>query len=68
VKLVLRKDDNGETYNRVRRFDVTGIEEIPRDAFAPDDDPDAELAADFERENPIDGTNNEAEEAAGKPF
>jgi len=41
VKLVLRKDDNGEMFNKVRRFDVTGIEKIPRDPFAPDDEPDA---------------------------
>jgi len=40
VKLVLHKTNNGETFNKVRRFDVTDIEEIPPDAFAPDDEPD----------------------------
>lgn len=37
VTLVLRCDDDGSKYNRVRRFDVLGIEELERDAFAPDD-------------------------------
>lgn len=33
VKLTLRAEDNGATYNRVKSFDVTGIE--PPDEFAP---------------------------------
>ena len=37
VKLALRRDDDGTEYNRVRRFDVLGIDEPERDAFAPDD-------------------------------
>lgn len=37
VKLALRRDDDGSEYNRVRRFDVLGIDEPERDAFAPDD-------------------------------
>ena len=37
VKLVLRRDDDGSEYNRVRRFDVLGIDEPESDAFAPDD-------------------------------
>jgi len=37
VKLVLHREDDGTEYNRVRRFDVLGIDEPKRDAFAPDD-------------------------------
>jgi hypothetical protein len=37
VKLALRKDDNGDERNRVRGFDVIGIVEPERDAFAPTD-------------------------------
>ncbi len=37
VKLVLRRDDDGSEYNRVRRFDVLSIDEPEQDAFAPDD-------------------------------
>ena len=40
VKLVLRRDDDGSEYNRVRRFDVLGIDEPERDAFAPTDTTD----------------------------
>ena len=35
VKLTLRKDDDGSEFNRVRRFDVIGIDEPEQDAFAP---------------------------------
>ena len=35
VKLVLRRDDGGTEYNRVRRFDVLDMEEPERDSFAP---------------------------------
>ena len=35
VKLALRRDDDGSEYNRVRRFDVLGIDKPERDAFAP---------------------------------
>ena len=38
VKLALRRDDDGTEYNRVRRFDVVGIDEPERDAFAPADE------------------------------
>ena len=38
VKLVLRKDDNGDEHNRVRRFEVVGIDKPEDDAFAPSDD------------------------------
>ncbi|MBI5863434.1 MAG: hypothetical protein HZB38_02760 [Planctomycetes bacterium] len=45
VKLALRRDDDGTEYNRVRSFDVTGIDEAERDPFAPTDDPIAPSAA-----------------------
>ena len=37
VKLSLRRDDNGAEFNKVRRFDVVGIDEPEQDDFAPDD-------------------------------
>lgn len=37
-KIVLRKDDDGAEYNRVRRFEVLGLDEPEQDEFAPDDD------------------------------
>ena len=40
VKLALRRDDDGSEYNRIRRFDVLGIDEPERDAFAPTGDAD----------------------------
>ena len=50
VKLVLRRDDDGTEYNRIRRFEVIGIDEPEQDAFAPDDAQDniAEEGADDE--------------------
>ncbi len=39
VKVTLRKDDDGTEYNRVKRFEVVGIDEPPTDAFAPQPDP-----------------------------
>jgi len=39
VKLALRKDDDGTEYNRVRSFEVVGIDEPEQDAFAPQDAP-----------------------------
>ncbi len=38
VKLALRKDDDGTEYNRVRSFEVIGIDKSEADAFAPADD------------------------------
>ena len=38
AKVVLRRDDDGSEYNRVRRFDVLGIDEPEQDEFAPADD------------------------------
>jgi hypothetical protein len=35
VKLALRKEDDNSEHNKVRRFDVIGIDEPERDAFAP---------------------------------
>ena len=37
VKLALRKDDNGAEFNKVRRFDVEGIDAPEPDDFAPAD-------------------------------
>lgn len=80
VKLVLHKTDNGETFNKVRRFDVTGIEEIPRDAFAPDDEPDAGTSGDGAAATgepdaaavataaAPDGTESKGEETGALPF
>ena len=39
VKLVLRKDDDGAEYNRVKRFEVIGIDPPEVDPFAPIDVP-----------------------------
>ncbi|MFZ1934852.1 MAG: DUF669 domain-containing protein [Thermoguttaceae bacterium] len=39
VKLALRKDDGGAEYNRVRTFEVIGIDPPEQDAFAPIDAP-----------------------------
>ena len=38
VKLALRRDDDGTEYNRVRAFNVLGVDEPERDPFAPTDD------------------------------
>ena len=39
VKLALRKDDDGNEYNRVRSFEVIGIDPPEQDSFAPLDAP-----------------------------
>ncbi len=39
VKLTLHRDDDGNESNKVRRFEVIGIDEPERDAFAPQDAP-----------------------------
>jgi len=39
VKLALRRDDDGSEYNKVRGFEVIGIDEPEADAFAPADVP-----------------------------
>jgi hypothetical protein len=38
AKVVLRRDDDGTEYNRVRRFDVIGIDTPEQDEFAPADE------------------------------
>lgn len=38
AKVVLRRDDDGAEYNRVRRFDVIGLDTPEQDEFAPADD------------------------------
>lgn len=40
VKLALRRDDGGAEYNRVRSFDVIGIDTPEADPFAPADGPE----------------------------
>jgi hypothetical protein len=46
VKLVLRKDDDGSEYNKVRRFDVIRIDEPEPDAFAPAESETSDAVAD----------------------
>lgn len=36
LRLAVRRDDDGNTYNRVQRFDVLGIDEPEKDAFDTD--------------------------------
>lgn len=72
-KLARRKDDDGAEYNKLRTFTVIGIDEPEPDEFAPDDgdgepDPDTELADEFERLCPPDGTGTESEETAATHF
>jgi hypothetical protein len=53
VALAVRRDDDGTEFNRVRRFDVLGIEKPEPDAFAPSTPADAgmeEGAGDLGRE------------------
>jgi len=40
VKLALRRDDGGAEYNRVRSFDVIGVDTPEADPFAPADGPE----------------------------
>jgi hypothetical protein len=40
VKLAFRRDDDGTEYNRVKRFEVIGIDLPEQDAFAPTDTPE----------------------------
>ena len=35
VRVVLRKDDDGITFNKVKTFAVVGIDALEQDAFAP---------------------------------
>lgn len=46
VKLALRKEDDGREFNRVRRFDVEGIDAPEPDAFAPTDGANGEGGGD----------------------
>lgn len=39
VKLALRRDDDGAEYNRIRSFEVIGIDPPTVDVFAPDSSP-----------------------------
>lgn len=49
VKLALRRNDDGTEYNKVRRFDVIGIDPLEQDAFAPTDDPNGDAADNAEQ-------------------
>ncbi len=40
VKLALRRDDDGNDFNKVKMFAVVGIDEPETDAFAPTDTPE----------------------------
>jgi hypothetical protein len=42
AKIALRRDDDGAEYNRVRRFDVIGLDTPEQDEFAPADDDDGD--------------------------
>jgi len=44
AKLTLRQDDDGNEYNRVKRFEVVGIDPPETDAFAPKTAADQETA------------------------
>ena len=46
VKVTLRKNDDGTEHNKVRHFEVVGVDPVEDDAFAPDDGnsgPDAKI-------------------------
>jgi hypothetical protein len=51
VRVARREDDNGESYNRVRRFDLIRIDEPESDAFAPADEPQASTEANAKADN-----------------
>jgi hypothetical protein len=53
AKLVVRKDDNGGEHNRVKSFEVTGID--GPDPFAPDGGPDAPAGDDSTADVPKGG-------------
>lgn len=65
VHVALRADDSGEQFNRVKRFDVLGIDEPQADAFAPDDTAEGtEQSADAEGDVSFDPAQLEVEAAA----
>jgi hypothetical protein len=57
VRVVLRADDSGTKYNRVRGFEVTGKDDPEADPFAPADETDP----------PTEGRDNAAAEPGGDP-
>lgn len=62
VKLALRKDDDGMEHNRVRTFEVLGIDAPEVETFAPDDSPAAPpgpATADTPAVSPEDGQGSE---------
>ena len=56
VKLTARKEDDGTVYNRVRSFDVIGIDTPEADAFAPEDTPADPQADTTEGAGPLPAT------------
>lgn len=61
VKLALRRDDDGNEHNRVRRFDVVGIDEPDSDPFAPEETPSTPDGEDEEE----DATRDDNDEEGG---
>jgi hypothetical protein len=57
VRVVLRADDSGAKFNRVRGFEVTGKDDPEADPFAPADETDP----------PTEGRDNAAAEPGGDP-
>jgi hypothetical protein len=55
AKLVLRRDDDGNEHNRVKTFDVVGIDKPEPDVFAPDTDTADASAQDNGQEGAGDG-------------
>ncbi len=49
-KLSLRRDDYGNQFNRLKHFEVVGVDEFERDPFAPDDaDADDDTSFDIDQ-------------------
>jgi hypothetical protein len=67
VKAALRKDDTGAEFNRVRSFDVLGIDAPAADPFAPGADHQAAAAGRGESEG-IDQGTAAATASDGAPF
>ncbi|MCB9852653.1 MAG: DUF669 domain-containing protein [Phycisphaerales bacterium] len=60
-KVALRTDDDGVTFNRLRRFDVVGIDTPQADPFAPTDDVGPDTDADASDPTSFDVAKLEAE-------
>jgi len=76
VKLAVRKDDDGNEFNRVRSFEVVGLDEPEPDAFAPESAANATDGEDGDGQGDDESQDAEAEAAGegnadrpdGKPF